>query len=240
AQKEEMARNAPAPAAPPASGVVGERQEAAVVHTAYNASFVVPGRSTVAADGREHRVVLRTQELPATLGYRVVPAAREEAFVVAKSTGPADYPLLAGPMRIFAGPAYVGQFALEETGPGGELELPFGADNRVRIKRVVLPVRRTREGLTGRDQQVAYGFRTEVEHLRDPALTILVEDQVPVSEDERITGKRGDGTAAGVREVKDRPGVLEWDVPLGPRQKKEVVLEYAIRFPRDLPVGGLR
>jgi uncharacterized protein (TIGR02231 family) len=225
---------------PAAQPVDAERREAEVVHTAYNATFAVPGRSTIPADGREHRVVLRTQALAATLGYRVVPAAREEAFVVARATAPADYPLLAGRVRVFAGTAYVGQFAVEETGPGAELELPFGADNRVRVKRVTLPQRRTREGLTGRDQQVAYGFRTEIENLRDRPVTVVVEDQVPVSEDERITVKRGDATTAGVREVRDRPGVLEWDVALGPRQKKEIALEYAVRFPRDLPVGGLR
>jgi uncharacterized protein (TIGR02231 family) len=231
----------PPPAAPPAAQPVdAERREAEVVHTAYNATFAVPGRSTIPADGREHRVVLRTQALAATLGYRVVPAAREEAFVVARAAAPADYPLLAGRVRVFAGAAYVGQFAVEETGPGAEVELPFGADNRVRVKRVTLPPRRTREGLTGRDQQVAYGFRTEIENLRDRPVTVVVEDQVPVSEDERITVKRGDPTTAGVREVRDRPGVLEWDVTLGPRQKKEIALEYAVRFPRDLPVGGLR
>jgi uncharacterized protein (TIGR02231 family) len=239
-RKDEAAQKPQAPAASPPSGVAGERVEAEVVHTAYNVAFAVPGRSTIAADGRDHRVVLRSQELPATLGYRAVPGVREEAYVVARAAGPADHPLPSGLVRVFAGPAYVGQFRLEETGPGGELELPFGADNRVRVKRVVLPQRRTREGLTGRDQQVAYGFRTEIENLRDRAVTIVVEDQVPVSEDERITVKRGDATTPGFREVKDRPGVLEWDVTLGPKQKKEVVLEYAVRFPRDLPVGGLR
>jgi uncharacterized protein (TIGR02231 family) len=239
ADERSNALKAPAVPAAPAP-VDAERREAEVVRSAYNATFAVPGRATIPADGREYRVVLRSQMLPATLGYRVVPAAREEAFVVAKATAPADYPLLAGRMRVFAGSAYVGQFAVEETGPGAELELPFGADNRVRVKRVTLPQRRTREGLTGRDQQVAYGFRTEVENLRDRPVSVVIEDQVPVSEDERITVKRGDATTAGMREVKDRPGVLEWDLPLAPRQKKEVVLEYAVRFPRDLPVGGLR
>jgi uncharacterized protein (TIGR02231 family) len=239
-RKDELGRSRPLPAAPPASAVAGERLEADVVHTAFNAAFAVPGRSTVVADGRDHRVTLRTRELPATLGYRIVPGAREEAYVVAKATGPSDAPLLSGLTRVFAGPAYVGQFRLDETGPGGELELPFGADNRVRVKRIALPQKRTREGLTGRDQQVAYAFRTEIENLRDRPITVVVEDQVPVSEDERITVKRGDATTTGFREIKDRPGVLEWDVSLGPRQKKEVVLEYAVRFPRDLPVGGLR
>lgn len=235
-------RSAPAaPAAvPPKTATPGEALEAEVVHTAYNTTFVVPGRSSIAADGRDHRVVLRNQDLAATLGYRIVPAAREEAYVVARATAPADYPLLAGPMRVFAGAAYVGQFALQEAGPGAELELPFGADNRVRVKRVVLTPRRTREGLTGRDEQVAHAFRTEIENLRDRAVTVVVEDQVPVSEDERITVKRGDGTTPGFREVRDRPGVLEWDVPLGPRQKKEIVLEYAVRHPKGLPVAGGR
>jgi uncharacterized protein (TIGR02231 family) len=242
-----VARSAPAegradrsvPMAPPPALVETERAEASVVQTAWAVTFVVPGRSTIAADGRDHRVALRSETLAATLGYRVVPALREEAYVVAKARGPAEVPLLAGPMRVFTGPGYLGEVRLEEAGPGAQLELPFGPDNRVRVRRVVLPQRRTREGLTGRDQQVAYGFRTEIENLRDRAVTVVVEEQAPVSEDERITVKRGDGTTPGAREVRDRPGGLQWEVALEPGQKREVVLEYAVRFPRDLAVGGL-
>ena len=50
-----------------------------------------------------------------------------------------------GAMNTPAGAAYLGAFPLDETGPGEELTLPFGIDNRIKVERVPLPQSRSRE-----------------------------------------------------------------------------------------------
>ena len=230
------AMEAPAPAL---EAVPMEAPEAEVLHTAYNAAFDAPGKSDVPADGRDHRIALRTDALPARLLYRVAPAASETAFVVAKTASPAQYPLLPGVVRVFAGAAFVGQYGVAESAPGAEMDAPFGADNRVIVKRVATPRRGSQEGFISQDQQFDYGFRTTIENRRDRDITIVVEDQLPRSQDERIVVKVGDKTTPGMRDAKDRPGIVEWELTLGPKQRKEIVLEYSVRFPRDLSVDGL-
>ncbi len=210
-----------------------------MIHTDYNVSFAVPGRSDVPADAHEHLVVLRRDTLPATLSYSSVPGREAAAFLVAKAVSPKDYPLLAGPVRIFAGPAFLGTWNAAETGPAADVTLPFGRDNRLAVKRVVLPEQHTREGFTGKDRQVARRVRTTLENLRDRAVEIVVQDQVPVSEDERIKVEMGEGTTKGARPVPDKPGVYEWTVSLAPREKKELALEYTVRHPKDIVVQGL-
>jgi len=219
--------------------VESERREAGVVHSAYNVAFEVPGRSEVPADGRDHRVGLRQEALQGSIAYRAVPALNAAAFMMAKTRAPAGYPLLAGPVRVFASGAYLGVFPLEETGPGSELTLPFGIDNRIAVERTPLPQARGRSGIFGKERRIAYAFRTTIENLRDGKVTVVVEDRVPVSEDERIKVEPGEGTTPGFIEAPDRPGILEWTFALDPREKREVVLEYAVRFPKDLFVPGL-
>jgi uncharacterized protein (TIGR02231 family) len=213
--------------------------EAAVVHSSYNVAFEVPGRSDVPADGRDHRVVLRQEALAGKVEYRTVPALNAAAFLVAKTKAPEGYPLLAGPVRVFAGGAYLGLFGLAETAPRAEMTLPFGLDNRIKVERVRLPQARGEEGLIGKDRRIDYAFRTTVENLRDQKVTLVLEERVPVSEDERIEVARGKATTPGAKEDEDRPGVLEWTLDLGPGQKTEVLLDYSVRFPKDLIVPGL-
>jgi len=213
--------------------------EAAVVHSAFNVSFAVPGRSDVPSDESDHRVTLRQEDLAAELVYRTVPGLNASAYLTAKTHAPEEYPLLAGPVRVFAGGAYLGAFRAEETGPGAELTIPFGADNRIEVIRVKLPRESGREGFSGKYRQVAFGYRTVVENLMSREVSLILEDRVPVSEDERIVVEIAKETTAGYKQSDRRPGVMLWRMELEPRAKKEVVLEYSVRFPKDLVVAGI-
>jgi uncharacterized protein (TIGR02231 family) len=213
--------------------------EAAVVHSAFNVAFAVPGRSDVPSDESDHRVTLRQEDLDAELIYRTVPGLNTSAYLTAKTHAPKEYPLLAGPVRVFAGGAYLGAFRAEETGPGAELTIPFGADNRIKVIRVKLPRESGREGFAGKYRQVAFGYRTVVENLMSRKVSLILEDRVPVSEDERIVVEIAKETTEGYKKSDRRPGVMLWQMELEPRAKQEVVLEYSVRFPRDLVVAGI-
>lgn len=207
---------------------VAETLESGVVRSGYNVSFEVPGRATIPADGADHRVVLRQETLASEVTYRAAAELVPAAYLVAKTKAPADYPLLAGPARVFAGGAYLGSFHLAETGPSEELTLPFGADNRIKIERLRLPESRERAGGKGRSE-VEYGFRTLVENLRDQPIVIAVEDRMPVSEDERIVVEMGRQTTPGFARDERRPGVLIWTLTIPARGRSEVGLYYSIQ-----------
>ena len=135
--------------------------------------------------------------------------------------------------------AYLGAFALEEKGPGVELTLPFGVDNRVEVVRVPLPRSAGREGLTGKQRVIQYGFRTQLHNLQDRDVTVVLEDRLPVSEDERVEVRLGKETTPGFSDSERRPGVMLWTLELAASEKREIVLAYSVRFPRDLYVPGL-
>ncbi len=224
-------------------GVVADEistiQNSEIIHTAYNAAFAVSGKSDIVADGAEHRVTLRRDTLKAELAYRVVPSVQEDAFALALTTAPADRPLLSGPMRVVAGGAYLGAFSVPETPPAAELRVPFGIDNRLKVKRTVLPQARSTEGFVGKDRQMVFAYRTSVENFRDVSVTVVVEERLPISQDERINVKVGDKTSAGYITLEDRPGIINWKLTLAPKEKKELTLEYSVRWPKEMQIPGL-
>jgi uncharacterized protein (TIGR02231 family) len=210
-----------------------------VVRSAYNVSFSVPGRSDIPADGRDHRVILRQENLDANVVHRTVPGIDPRAFLTAVTTSPQDYPLLAGRVRVFAGGAYLGSYRLEETGPGVELTIPFGVDNRVEVIRVPEPDMKSSEGWSGKQRQVHKHERTILHSLMDHGITLILEDRLPVSEDERIEVEMGKETTPGYKESERRPGVKIWTLDLAAGEKREIVLDYSVRYPRELNLPGL-
>ena len=74
---------------------------------------------------------------------------------------------------------------------------------------------------------------------RDQAISLTLEDRVPVSEDERIIVEIGKDTTPGFEESKNRPGVLLWDLELAPKEELAILLEYSVRHPRDINVPGI-
>ncbi|MFQ5767265.1 MAG: mucoidy inhibitor MuiA family protein [Acidobacteriota bacterium] len=196
-------------------------------------TFHVAGPSTVPADGRDHRVTLQEARLASKLEYLAVPSRNTSAFLVAEVTAPSGYPLLAGPARVFLGAAYLGSFPLQETGPGARLKLPFGPDHRLEIHRFPVTTRK-KDSLSGRDHRESHGFRTTVANHRKTRVSVVVEERIPVSRDERIQVEMGRKTTPGWEEVEDRPGVFHWKLDLAPGQQGEVSLEYSIRYPANL------
>jgi hypothetical protein len=223
-------------AAPPATPSVPA--SVAVVRTSYTVAFDVPGRVEVPADGNEHRVVLRGEELAGSLEYRALPSLQTVAYLIALTHAPEGYPLLAGTLRVFTAEAYLGAYVLPETAPGAELRIPFGVDNRIKIERVAIPRGPGSEDAR-RDRKYARGWRTTIENLSDRPIDLVVEDRLPFSQDKGIDVERGKTMTAGFREVKDRPGIVEWRVPLAPKEKREIVLDYTVKIDKEVLVAGL-
>lgn len=214
--------------------------ETVLVRSAYNVAFEVPGSSDVPADGRDHRVTLRTEDLAGNLVYRIVPDLDPRAYLTSVATSPAGYPLLAGPVRAFAGGAYLGTYPLEEKGPGVELTLPFGVDNRIEVVRVREPQSAGKAGFRGSRREVSRAFRTQISNLRDVDVTVVLEERVPVSEDEDIVVEVDERrTSDGYEDSPRRAGVKIWTFDLTPGEKREITLAYTVKLPKDLIVPGL-
>jgi uncharacterized protein (TIGR02231 family) len=215
------------------------QEQGTIIRSAYNVAFRVPGVSSVPADGSDHRVVLVQQTLAANLVHRTVPGLEDRAYLTAVTTSPKDYPLLAGRVRAFVGGAYLGSFPLKDTGPGVELTLPFGIDNRIEIVRVPEPQMKGRSGITGRYRTVERTHRTLIHNLLGRETTLVLEERLPVSEDERIEVKLGTGTTPGFKDSPRRPGVKLWTLTLAAGEERELRFDYSVKYPRELNLPAL-
>jgi uncharacterized protein (TIGR02231 family) len=206
------------------------RREVAVV-------FELPGRLDVPSDGQPHKHVIAMRELEGKVEHHAVPRVVPAVFLVAKVTLSGEVPLLPGRVQHFVGSDLVGSSWMADRAAGEEFSLSFGPDDRLKAERKLV---RRHVDRKGKDDEIDYHFVTTLEnHLgRDGAIEL--KDRIPVSGDERIVVTLDeDATTPGFTTDPNELGILTWKVAVPKGGKKEVVLRYRVRAPRDLPIAGL-
>lgn len=199
----------------------------------------VKGRASVPADGRPARLPIETLSLPATFEALTVPRQLPVVFVAAEVRNAARWPLLPGRVELFADGAYLGATQLARTAEGGRIELAFGLDERVQVRRVVLVEDARDPGFFGTTRRMLYGYRFELEATKDAGAKVRLRDQIPVSEldDVKVVLDRKKTTPGF--ELVDADGHISWlvDVPAG--QTKTVELHFVVELPEKYDSAGL-
>lgn len=188
-------------------------------------------RATVPSNPEVHTVPLSAERHPVQTRYEVAPALRPTAYLAATVRNTRDTPILAGPVDIFVGADYVGTGALETTGPGGELALPLGADEDIRVERRLIPRTRT-EGVFGKEDLTVYTTEIDVANDKRRPISIRVVEQFPldgVTDDVEV--KRG-GTDPKPVEI-DEAGRMVFALDIPPGQVRTVRFDYTVRRPAD-------
>lgn len=213
--------------------------QASVQEGLLSTSFTAPRRESVDGSGQARKISLARFPLKAEVVYTAAPRVEAAAFLTAKAVNETPFPLLAGQAGVYVGDEFAGRSPLPFTPPGGEIELAFGADERVEIDRKVLERRRESSGVVSKEEVYRYRVRIGVKNRYAAPIGVRLLDLVPVSRDEKIKVEILPGTTAATREDPERPGVRTWELALAPREEKVVELRYEVRYPRGFPVSGL-
>jgi uncharacterized protein (TIGR02231 family) len=148
--------------------------------------------------------------------------------------------LLPGPVSVFRDGSYVGLSQIGVTPPGSELKLSFGADDKVKIDYRLVSNGQSEQGLISTARRIERQYRIVVANHHDRAIEITVLDQVPVSQDERISVEL---LKAGLKPTESdfdgRKGVLAWKFLYKPGEERVIDFRYAVTAPADVPVVGL-
>ncbi len=203
------------------------------------ATFTAPQRASVDGAGQARKIPLARYPLRAELTRTAAPRLDRAAFLTARCANETGVPLLAGAAGVYVGDQFVGRAEVPFTPPGGEIELAFGADERIEIERRVLERTHDTSGLFGKKDVWRYRVRIAVKSRWSDPVKLSLLDLVPVARDSEIEVAVLDGSTAPSRQDPERPGVRAWDLELGPREARVVELRYEVRHPRGLALAGL-
>jgi uncharacterized protein (TIGR02231 family) len=240
-QLRSMAAEA-APAPMPAAMPMAKMAEAEVVvaeveQVGSAVVFRIAGQTTVPSDGSPHKTAVSELRFAAQVDYLAVPRHTDAVFRRAKVNNDGSSPLLAGEANLFVEDEFIGKTQLGYTPLNGELELLLGVEERIAVTRE-LARREVDKRFMSDKRRLRYGYKLELKNLLETAVTVVVQDQIPVSRHEEIKIKL-EQVSPAITEQSEL-NMLEWRLSLAVNETKTILYEYAVEHPREMDVMGLR
>jgi len=192
--------------------------------------YQAPTPATVPSSGQQTRIPLAVQTFRAAAFHQATPALAATAFLRARVRNDGKRPLLRGPANIFSDGELVSQGDIQTTGPGGEIELPLGADQDIRLVRQVVPATRT-TGLIMKTDETIYDVTIQVGNYKKQAVTIEVADQLPRSARDKVDVQFS-GIDPPAQGPPDADGVVRWRVDVAAGATRTLRLHYTITRPK--------
>ncbi|MBR0694124.1 mucoidy inhibitor MuiA family protein [Bradyrhizobium lablabi] len=226
-----------APASEPVENFAkrADEREALAELGAFQATFRIPGRISVAAKEGAKSLRISTATIVPDLAVRAVPVIDSTAFLEASFVQGEDAPLLPGQVSIYRDGMFVGRGKLAATAKDEIVRLGFGADDKVKIERTVVKRNEGSAGLivtTSKTDERA--FRTTVRNGHDFPIKVAIQDQLPVSENEDIVVEMlPASTPATTTNLRDKRGVLEWAFEAKAGEVRDVNFAWRVRWPKD-------
>lgn len=191
----------------------------------------VQGRRTIAGDGSEARIPLTSGTFPTVVSLTTAPRLVPEVFRSARVTWTGEAPLLPGPVASFVGADFVGSAFIDAVAPGEAMDLGFGVDERIKVDRKLAD--RQIDHLLGGRTRYTVRYKTTVHNFARIAQSVVLTDQLPVSQIDKVTVQLLDGTPA-LPDASLPPGVQQWklDIPAG--SVATVEFAFVVTAPREM------
>jgi uncharacterized protein (TIGR02231 family) len=229
---------APPGMAPEAAGAmmkqdvaVGE-SGAAIEASAFQAVFRVPGRSSVKSGIGARRLLIATDTLEPNLRAVTTPKESATAFLHASFTHDSDAPFLPGRVSLYRDGVFTGTGDFPLLPSGQEYDLGFGSDDLVKVARVNLKRARGETGIISSSSVDEQHFKITVNNLHSQPMKVIVLDQMPYSEDEKITVEMLPITTQPLDlNYEDKRGVIAWTLDMKPKEERELAFSYQVTWP---------
>lgn len=194
-----------------------------------SAEFDIKTEYTIPSDAKPYIIDVTTYNLPASYKYFSIPKTDKSAFMLARITGWEELELVSGPANVYLGGTYVGQSFINTKSTNDTLDLSVGRDNKIMVSRAQLKDFNT-EKIIGNNKKTTYAYEIVIKNNRKSAITIDVEDQLPVSQSSEITVE---SIELSKGELNPLTGKIKWTLTIEPGEAKKLNLSFSVKYPRN-------
>ena len=205
------------------------------IQTTLNTEFDISLPYSVASASKPTVVDIRNYEMKADYIYSVAPKLDVNAFLLARAIGWEEFNLLPGEANIFFEGTFVGKTFIDPNNIKDSLSVSLGRDKRIVVKREKLK-NLTSRNFIGSTKKESYAYQVSVRNTKAEAIKIMVEDQVPISQNTQIEVSLQDAGGAKFNKVN---GELTWELEIKANETKKLVYKFEVKYPKDKQLEGL-
>lgn len=195
--------------------------------------FPIEKKYNIPDNGKPYTIDVTEYSLDAEFSYYAIPKFESNVYLIGKITGWEDLSLIDGNMNVYFGDKYLGVSQLNTNSLNDTLELSFGRDKQVSIKRNRIE-EFTKKGLFGSSRKETFMFDILVKNNRKTDIQITIVDQVPISNESEIEVTVDEISGANYNEI---TGKTMWVTTLKPSESKKYSIGYTIKYPKERTVS---
>ncbi|WEW57995.1 hypothetical protein PRK78_003462 [Emydomyces testavorans] len=224
-------------------------------------TYDIPGVRTLRPSSVTRRLVITELELPSVnFSHIVIPKLRPAAFLKAKMINTSSTTFLRGDAGLTLDGTFLGTTSIPDCGPNGTASLSLGVDPGIQVRYAKPMVRRATTGFFNKEDFAVFTRVCRISNTKSTLVSLLVLDQVPISEDERLRirilepkglEKQGDKAKIGSEVATskaawgkgtvsmEKAGEIKWELKLEKGAEIKLTLEYEARIPSGQKIAGL-
>jgi hypothetical protein len=190
--------------------------------------YVIKEKYSIKSDNKEHMISIKQVDIPVEYEYRSVPKLDNGVFLTARVANWEALNLKEAHSTIYYQGTFVNSGILTFSGMDDTLSISLGRDQNIIVERKVNKEKSEQTILRNSvKENIAYDI--EIRNNSTASITVVIEDQYPVSELKSMESEliRTDGA-----QVNSKTGILTWKLKIEGRGKKTVSTEYKVEYPK--------
>jgi len=194
-----------------------------------NVEFAIDNPYSIPSDGKQYTVEINQIDVPASYQYAVAPKLSTDVFLSAKLTDWNKYNFLSGEANLFFEGTFIGKSLLNTNATPDTLNISLGADKNIVVTRT-LQKELTQRQTIGSNKKDTRDWIIEVKNRKNQPVNLLVEDQLPVSQNSAIEVEQQE-LSGGKPDAET--GKISWTMALNPQDDKKLELKYQVKYPKN-------
>ena len=205
------------------------------VQTTLAVNFDISIPYTIPSGGNAEMVDIQKHSLSSTFKYYTVPKFDKDAFLTAIITDWEKYNLLPGTANVYFEGTFVGTTDIAGGETKDSLLISMGRDKKIISKHETIEEFKSRKNV-GSIIRESFAYRITLRNTKNEPISMVMEDQVPISQDSRIEVELENAIGA---DFNRETGKLTWKLTLQPLENKEILLKYNVKYPKGKNIQGL-
>lgn len=184
---------------------------------------------TIPNDGKVTTIDVKKSSLPAVYEYYAAPKLEEAAYLTARLTNWQELELMAGEANLFFEGTFLGKSFIDPALAEDTLYLSLGRDANVIVKHTLVKDFSSKRFLGGNKSE-SKQFELSVRNNKKQPITILLEDQFPISTMKEIEVER-DGHDGG--RLNNETGLVSWNLTVPPGAEQKKTIRFTVKYPKE-------
>ncbi len=215
--------------------MVSSAASTTVVENALAIQFEIAEKYSFKSGAAAETVEIQNYTVEADYKTMLAPKLDPEAYLVAELKNWEKLNLLPGEANVYFENQYIGKSMVNTEQVNKQFKLSLGRDTRISTKRESVENMKGRKAF-GQNIREAFAYKIEVLNLKNEPINLVIEDQIPVSQDSDIEVSE-DELSGG--ELEKQTGKVTWKTEIAATGKIEKILKYTVKYPKEKTINNL-